>query len=533
MEEESKENLLITNMPNNNLETEKNLGNLSKDNIDINENEILISETNEKEAEIKTILTDIMDNNDNEIKQVKSEIEQFQIQEPKDIIENPAGKNKSGTIMSTISEKFSDPETKSSHERKKRKKIIKQTRSSSASEEPEPSNISDNKLSHKINQIPAEDIEINKNRKSTGFQPTPPSESSKSVHRPCPIISSPESPKSIQNNEPEQENDQQSVPLTDEELEHYRQMAFQQQPIRNLTDEQYNYIINSLIQERNEAAAEHKFTVSDRINSAQDFVQKCLLDKQKAEAQNEAINQYKQQLKEVNDEISQYDQETDRLIKELLESQQKARERLENTHNDQLDKHAEEWTSEKKQRQYNRASHGLINLRKQFKRLMQQNRFKEAGDVQSIITKAEEKEKYEAHLSMQRDYDNSLRMLQTRQKGEKQFFEQQSLIHLAQLKQKRERRRVALVNKQKKVEQIGLFANDAEKVWGKVQNQRKDENLSASGPILSRNGSIISPRTATIKAQDSREDATIPLPPLDVRRSLRGQALVSSHSARI
>lgn len=435
----------------------------------------------------------------------------------------------------------SESEYKSPKEKKKRKRVVKHRAPSSASDESDASNTSPQKMTIEYQESENKEVhepyEPQEEIRALEESIIPPiSGASRRAPRPIPPASAPGTPRAPQRvlqaqiQAPPPEEEEKVKTLTDEQIENYRQMALQQQPIRNLTDDQYDELLAALVVERNEAVSEQKFAISDRINSAYDFVQKCKLDKQKHEAQSEALTQYKQQLKEVNAELAEYDKETEKQLSELLSNEEKARERLQKTHEAQLDAHVQDWTSEKKQRQYNRASHGLINLRKQFKRLVQQCRFKEAGDVQKIITRAESKEQYEAHLCMQRDYDNSLRMLQHRQRGELQFFEQQSLIRVAQLKQRRERRRVALVNKQKKVEQIGEFVSDSDRVWGKVQTQKKEEAiLATSGPILGRQ--LITARTTNVNAGDSKEDATICLPPLDTRKGLRSSA--GPRSARI
>lgn len=291
--------------------------------------------------------------------------------------------------------------------------------------------------------------------------------------------------------------------------------------MKDLTDGQTDQLLRVLVEERNAKAAENNFKESQRYQKAVSSLTDQQMKRKKASAQKEVLDQIESELKGKRDELAAFDKETEDQIKKFKEDKDAQRRRLEETHQEQLDKHAAEWTADKKVRQYNRASHGLINLRKQFKLLVQQCRFADASDVKAIIDRTEAGEKAVAHAQMQHDFDESLRKLEAKQEGEREFLETNAVVQLAQLEQKRARLRVALVNKLRKVEAQAERAQDQDKVWNSLQMQRL-EQVSNAQP-RSANASATTTTKVTISTGSTREDATISLPPLNVKRAQRGQ----------
>ena len=335
----------------------------------------------------------------------------------------------------------------------------------------------------------------------------------KQTFKPKPPETPPTSPRRTRSKQNDDE------PLTDEEVMQYRDQALRNVPIRGLSDMQYEQIMDELVNERNETVKTNNFEESDRFNAAYELVQRCMIERQKNEAVSESVKQYEEQLKAAKDLVKQFDEETEAQLKALKEAKANQMAAINENHENQLDKHTLEWTSDKKVRQYNRASHTLINLRKQFKLLVQQCRFKEAGEVQKIIATHEAHEKEEAHLQMQRDFDESLRKLQARQEKEKETYRSQAAVQIEQLKQKRARLRVAVINRLNKVEKIGETAKDPEKVWNSLQMQRKEEMATARSAGLSAQVTT----KVNVQTADTKEDAMIELPPLVIKRPLRNQ----------
>lgn len=300
------------------------------------------------------------------------------------------------------------------------------------------------------------------------------------------------------------------VPLNQDQLLKFRDHALKGEPIVGLSEMQYNQVMDYLIEERNECAAENQFKALFRLGKAYESVYNSMLERRKVAAQQEALDEHRTQLAHIKEEINKYDVETECLIKDLLEEKKQQRMRLMETHERQLDLHASEWSSARKVRQYNRASHNLIMWRKQFKLLVAQCRFSEADQVQHLINRAEKSEQADAHRLMQRDFENSLKKLEEKQKGERELYEQQASLQYQQLTRKRDRLRIALLNKLKKIEQNGEKIKDREKVWS--SRLRTSENCARSANPNFLIGKI------NVDTSDTLEDATISLPPLCIKR---------------
>ena len=317
--------------------------------------------------------------------------------------------------------------------------------------------------------------------------------------------SEPTSPRRKQNTQNQQSNGY--------SLEELREIALRCEQLPNISDDQYNALLESLVKEREQYAKAQNFEESIYFTDAINFMVNTKTTHQRKEAFREAENKYKEQIKSIENEIQEFDLETRKQIRQQAEEQEMTYQRLIKQHEQEENEHLARWSSDAKVRQYNRASAQLSNLRKQARLLVQQCRFKEAEVVTAEIRELERKEVQNAHEAMQRDYEVSADAMAKRHQIEIENCEQKFSVNQRNLTMRRKRLRAALENKLEKVKHQMERECTEDKVWNSLQMKLKEEisKGNADPGIITTKVDI---PTASVK-----DDSTITLPPLTIRRS--------------
>jgi hypothetical protein len=226
---------------------------------------------------------------------------------------------------------------------------------------------------------------------------------------------------------------------------------------------------------RNELATAHRFKESGKYQRAITHVIACHLAKAKIEVQKAALDQHKVQTRELEQEARSYDHETKQLIVQQMTAQAEKREKLLESHKMERTEHNKEWDSVRRLRMYNRPSNRVTVLRHQQTLLTVQCRFEEADVLAKMINEVVKHDESEHARSRQIDYEESLTKLKTKQANELAFFDEHSVIEIAQLRQRRETLRKAIDNKEKKIEARGEVVKDIDRLWNAKQSERLEQ----------------------------------------------------------
>jgi hypothetical protein len=159
---------------------------------------------------------------------------------------------------------------------------------------------------------------------------------------------------------------------------------------------------------------------------------------------------------------------------------------------------------------YNRPSYRVTVLRRQQVLLAAQCRVEEADHVAKLIEEGVRQDEKEHARARQRDYEESMTKLKAKQAGELEFFDEQCVIEVAQLKQQREGLRKVISNKTKKVEKRQEMIKDVDRLWNATQAERLGQITAGSA-----RGKKMPSSHIPIAAVDKLEGAFLALPPLN------------------
>lgn len=298
-----------------------------------------------------------------------------------------------------------------------------------------------------------------------------------------------------------------------------KERAMNMEPLFGLENDEYNRILEELVDDRRRTAASHNFSESARINDAIKHVEECQIRQKKYEMQVAACQEYEEQVEQFEASVREFDEDTKRMEEELRAKLEEQKQKVIAVHQHQTKLLEERWNSQAMQRRYNHASFTLRTNKKQFRLLMLECRFKEAETLKAVIDKMERSEQADAVKQMQSDFDDAEKALRAKQLNELQNIDQRAELQIKQLRQRRGWLRQAFLNKKKKFEQRAEQIADPDKLWNLAQLQRKEE--IAAGGIAS------APNTAArLNEKDirDREEATLRLPPLRLGGSTRRSA---------
>ena len=295
-----------------------------------------------------------------------------------------------------------------------------------------------------------------------------------------------------------------------------KERALNMEPLFGFENDEYNRLLEELVEERRRTAASHNFSESSRITDAIKHVEDCQIRQKKYELQVAACQEYEEQVQQFEESLRQFDEESDRMEEELRAKLADQKQKVIAVHQYQMKCLEDRWSSQAMQRRYNHASFTLRNNKKQFRLLMLDCRFKEAERVKASIDKMERSEQADAIKQMQADFDDAEKALVAKQMSEIQNIDQKAELQIQQLRQRRGWLRQAFLNKKRKFEQRAEQIADPDKLWNLSMLQRKEEMATGS--------SLMTPNTSARLSEtdiQDREEATIRLPPLKLGGTAR------------
>ncbi|OHT00890.1 hypothetical protein TRFO_32316 [Tritrichomonas foetus] len=268
------------------------------------------------------------------------------------------------------------------------------------------------------------------------------------------------------------------TPTAPEDVQKYVKKAINKEPILGVSDEVYADILFELSERRKNYARQHKYNEGDQMTEAINFVEQCQVDNAKNNLQDDFKRNYEEEKSQLQQTLKDFDAETKKMLQELEEKHKAQREVLLAEQRQEREEHREKWTSPWMVRQYNRCTAQLTTLRKQHALLLTQCRFKEADVVHQQIVARQKMEEDTNAKAYQFDYDESNKKLKEKQKTEERFFNAQCEVAIEKLNVKRAKRRSAYEYKEKRIEQKGILAEDADKIWNASMLQRVENNAT-------------------------------------------------------
>lgn len=251
-------------------------------------------------------------------------------------------------------------------------------------------------------------------------------------------------------------------------------------PSINITDDEYDELIQILNKERKKHISERNFVEGDKMNKVINTVVQDHEKKKKKELQRQEYNKYVTQHENFLNSLKKFDEETEEILNQIEKKNKELIEDLQKKHDDELTEHYTKWMSESKIRQYNHASQRLLNHRKTVELLLNQCRFNEAKELQATIEQIEKEEEKVAAAQMQHDYEESLKTLNERQENEEKFLKQKCEMKINQTQQRRKIERMTFMNKEKKFIKMKEQVSSPDKLWNAMQSQRINQIYKVS-----------------------------------------------------
>lgn len=299
------------------------------------------------------------------------------------------------------------------------------------------------------------------------------------------------------------------VQVDEEEVKRIKKAAMEHKKLPNMNEETCNAVLDSLVEERRQMALAKRFKDGNKITQAIDYINESRTELRKNQLQQEARQNYEQELEDFKAARDNFDAETKRLLDELDAQLKEQAEKQRVDHQTELQKHQELWQSEQKIRQYNRPSSNLTIMRKQLHLLLAQCRFDEAEALQKLVDERTATEEDAAYRTMQHAFDEATKKLLAKQQAEEDFLKTSSEVQKRNLLQRRANLRRQIENKEKRIEKRGAETDDKEKLWNKAQVQRLEE-------ITSRPRAATARRSLSISRDDiaDKDMKILKLPPL-------------------
>lgn len=214
-------------------------------------------------------------------------------------------------------------------------------------------------------------------------------------------------------------------------------------------------------------------------------------------------------------ELEQFSKYHDQAKQELEEKLAISAQNLEAKHMKELSDFDNEWQTEAKQRQFNRLSTRLRGLRHQAQLLLLSKRFDEAEQVNKIADDCERQETQENSREMLRQFLESRKALEARQKEEHDVLSNSIVAKRQEFTSIQEKQRSVFEKRFQVLELEEKQAQDPDHVW--ILQRRNNESLLSKQRILGKN------QAAPNKPLVAAGFGTLQLPPLQVPGSSRGR----------
>ena len=302
------------------------------------------------------------------------------------------------------------------------------------------------------------------------------------------------------------------MPEITAEIKEYMEKALKGKLPSDLPESKYDEIIFALSKDRKNLATQHKYGEGEKYTRAIEHTKECQIKAKKTNLVKQANDQAKEDLTKTVQKLKDFDDETKRLEQEMLSAEKEAKQQIKQQHEKEIAENEALWQSEAKVKHYNRASPGLITLKKQINTMTVQCRFKDAEAVQVQYRKQKAKEEADNFALMQHDYDECLQKMLDRHKEEDDQFDVDSEIRIKHFHVKRNIERKQLENREGIMNQAAQESADPEKIWNKTANQRLSETCKVRDTSL--------PSTKMTRKDLADADfELLTLPPLDFKRN--------------
>jgi hypothetical protein len=256
-------------------------------------------------------------------------------------------------------------------------------------------------------------------------------------------------------------------------------------PLSDLAKDEFDSVRDRLVDNRRGAAGAHEFAAGTHLNAALSHLDRCEIEQKKRSVQRKASADYASQVCQLDATEECYDLDARRQEANLLAHLLDGKQRLLARHRAELDAHAAKWAGPRIQRIYNRGSVRLRNLRADFRRCMLTCNFADAAAFDGMIAQTEAADATEASTRWGFDYDGSRAKLLSRHAAELRFFDQQTEVHLANLRNRRNVGTLLFANKRRDAEHRRSQVEDLEKCWTMYQREKmlnKQKTFAAHTP---------------------------------------------------
>jgi hypothetical protein len=293
----------------------------------------------------------------------------------------------------------------------------------------------------------------------------------------------------------------------------------------------YDALLDEFRERRLASRHQTQYREGQKLNQVLAHVQMEREKQRKDDLQREALSAFESDRSAVLKRQEEFDAQTKSQLRELQDRLAEERIKLQKEQTREFDEHDEHWASERKGRQYRNASVQLLVHRRQLDLLLERSEFADAEQVAAIIKRLELEKQEEMTALRQHEYDETVKLLIARHESELQAFEARAAVQTAHFLQKRQRKRLALENCEKKVKTKGQTAGNKERIWA-IEQTRLAAQLSRDAR-LSRQSSKGGARPAPIVSRIQKDavipvprETIIPLPPLvTARRQKRMQSV--------
>lgn len=301
-------------------------------------------------------------------------------------------------------------------------------------------------------------------------------------------------------------------PVITENVLNLREKALTRKLPKNLPNQTYDELIFALSLDRKEMITRLRFKESTMISNTIDYVKELQFQIRKKNLQKETERIATRGLLAVTQDLKDFDKETERLKEELESQIRHEREQLLKKQRHDFVENEKMWKSEERIKQYTHGSVTLTNIKKQFNMLVMASRYKEAERLQEEYKRQKYNEESRSFISMQQDYDESLRKIRNTHKKQLDDFEMQADTRRKNLEGRRRKDRIIYELKVAKNEFLVEGTKDEEKVWNKNITHRRHEYAVGSF-------SLQVPTLKITRKDLWNEDFDIlSLPPLDFRK---------------
>lgn len=320
---------------------------------------------------------------------------------------------------------------------------------------------------------------------------------------------SPPPPRQIQTPRSKQLRTSGPIP-TSEEVAPLSELFLKGQVVKNDSPETLAIVVRNLEDKRDDLINEGQIEKSMRVQTAVENARAQQLQALKKSIQDDQIQSVKSRQEETKTGYNELNKNYQIRLQELEEHIKQQQAQLDQRQQQEIQDFNAEWTSDLKQRLYNRSSQQLRVLRLQQQLLLSAKRFSEARQVASLGNQLEKQEISQNHRQMILDYKKALYSLQTKHKKEKDVLDQIAEEQRMNLTRKKETMELPFENRFKVLQTEQENTRDTEKVWNRVKRSVEADPIAY---VVGEKQKAPKVQTRNVKA----DSGILVLPPLPIQ----------------